>query len=143
MRSAAETLRRRACACRKEESGKEENLVLRRLPLIVGVVLVADFLLWGMLWHWFGWKLAIVETGATTVIGLAVILYYERRWSETVVKRIESQPLLLDGWSFEKILLLIAGIVLLIPGFATDLVGLLLLMPGVRRAIVHLVQTWT
>jgi len=89
-----------------------------------------------MLSYWFSWKLALTETGLTTIVGLAVIAYYEWRWSEAVAKRFDSESGLFDAWSLEKILLLVAGIVILIPGVLTDVLGLLLLMPAVRRMIV-------
>ena len=107
--------------CRKQ--GNKEYLVARRLPLILCVVMGMDALLWGMLWYWFGWKVGLIETGATTVIGLTVILYYEWRWSEAVAKRLELEPATLDSWTLERILLLISGIVFLIPGVVTDLLG--------------------
>jgi UPF0716 protein FxsA len=116
--------------------------VARRLPLIFCVVLTLDVMLWGVLWYWFGWKVGLVETGGTALLGLSVIFYYEWRWSESVAKRLESEPASLDRWSLEKMLLLIAGLVFLIPGVVTDLLGVLLLMPGVRRAIVNLFQFW-
>jgi UPF0716 family protein affecting phage T7 exclusion len=118
-----------------------EYPVARRLPLILCVVVGLDVLLWGMLWYWFGWKVGLIETGATTVVGLAVIVYYEWRWSESIAKRLELEPATLDSWSLERILLLISGIVFLIPGVVTDLLGALLLMPGVRRTIVNLLQS--
>jgi UPF0716 family protein affecting phage T7 exclusion len=110
--------------------------VLRRLPIIICAVVVLDLLFWGMLSYWLGWSYGLVETGLTTIAGLAVIIYYEWRWSDAVTKRIESEPRLLDGWVFEKVLLLIAGIVLLIPGVLTDCLGIAMLMPAVRRMIV-------
>jgi UPF0716 protein FxsA len=115
--------------------------VARRLPLIVCLMVGVDALLWGMLWYWFGWKVGLIETGATTVIGLLVILYYEWRWSEAVAKRLELEPATLDSWSLEKMLILISGIVFLIPGVVTDLLGVLLLVPGVRRTIVNFLQS--
>ena len=77
----------------------------------------------------------MAENGLTTVLGLAVILYYEWRWSEAVAERLMSEPAVLDGWALEKILLLVAGIILVIPGFLTDIFGLVLLVPRVRRLI--------
>lgn len=84
---------------------------------------------------WWGWKPTLAENGLTTVLGLAVILYYEWRWSEAVAERLMSEPAVLDGWALEKILLLVAGIILVIPGFLTDIFGLVLLVPRVRRLI--------
>jgi UPF0716 family protein affecting phage T7 exclusion len=119
--------------CRESE---EEDVVLRQLPLVICVVVLLDFLFWGFLSYWFGWQLGLTETAVTTIAGLVVIVYYEWRWSEAVAKRLESEPGLLDSWSLEKILLLVAGIVFLIPGLVTDCLAVLLLMPGIRRMIV-------
>jgi UPF0716 protein FxsA len=110
-------------------------VVFRRIPFIVFLFVAFDFLLLAALCYWFGWRPALAENGLTTVIGLVVILYYEWRWSEGVAKRLESEPAILDDWALERILLLVAGIVLLIPGVLTDVLGLILLMPRVRRLI--------
>jgi UPF0716 family protein affecting phage T7 exclusion len=109
--------------------------VFRRLPIIICAVVGLDLLLLGALSYCFDWRFALFESIATTVIGLAVIIYYEWRWSDVVAKRLESEPRLIDSPSLEKILLLVAGIVLLIPGVLTDVFGLVLLTPGVRRLI--------
>ena len=110
--------------------------MLRRLPFIIFLFVAFDFLLLGVFTYWLGWKPALAENGLTTVIGLVVILYYEWRWSEAVAGRIESEPAALDSWCLERILLLVAGIVLLIPGVMTDVLGLLMLIPSVRRLMV-------
>jgi UPF0716 protein FxsA len=109
--------------------------VLRRLPLIICAVVVLDWLFLGALFYCFGWRLPLVENIIATVIGLLAIGYYEWRWSDVVAQYLQSEPGLLDRHSLEKILLLVAGIVLLIPGILTDALGLLLLTPGVRRLI--------
>jgi UPF0716 protein FxsA len=119
----------------RQEMGKEYP-VLRRLPFIIFLVVALDFLLLGGLCCWFGWKPMLAENGVTTIFGLVVILYYEWRWSEGVAERLESEPAILDAWALEKLLVLVAGIILLIPGILTDLLGLLMLMPSVRRLIV-------
>ena len=117
--------------------------MLKRLPFIIFLAVAIDFLLLVMLSCWFGWKPALAEIGLTTIVGLAVILYYEWRWSEAVAKRLELEPAALDSWSLEKILLLVAGIVLLIPGVLTDILGLIVLIPGVRRMIVAYANSTT
>jgi UPF0716 protein FxsA len=110
--------------------------VLKRLPFIIFSLVALDFLALAAFWHWFGWKPALAENGLTTIVGLMVIIYYEWRWSEAVAQRLEIEPAALDSWAIEKILLLVAGIVLLIPGVLTDILGLFLLIPKVRRLIV-------
>jgi UPF0716 protein FxsA len=109
--------------------------VFRRLPIIICAVVALDFWLLGTLSYWCDWRLPLAATIATTVLGLLVIIYYEWRWSERVAKCLESEPGLLDSASLEKILLLVAGIVLLIPGVLTDVLALILMLPRVRRRI--------
>jgi UPF0716 protein FxsA len=115
---------------------EKEHPVLKRLPFILFLLVAVDFLVMAGFWHWFGWKPTLAENGLMTIVGLIVIIYYEWRWSEAVAKRLEIEPVTLDRWSVEKILLLVAGVVLLIPGFLTDILGLVLLIPRVRRLIV-------
>ena len=118
------------------EEGKEtESGVLKRLPIIICVVVALDLLLLGVLSCQFDWKLPLAENIATTIIGLLVIVYYEWRWSEVVAKSLESEPGVIDRLSLERILILVAGVVLLIPGVLTDVLGMLLLVPRVRRLI--------
>jgi UPF0716 protein FxsA len=109
--------------------------VLRRLPVILCAAVAMDLMFFGLFSYYLDWKIALTELTITTVVGLAVIGYYEWRWSGVVAKHLESEPGLLDTSSLERLLLLIAGIVLLIPGVLTDVLGLLLLVPWVRRFI--------
>lgn len=109
--------------------------MLKRLPFIIFLVVACDLLLLGGLTYWWGWKPTLAENGLTTILGLAVILYYEWRWSEAVAARLTAEPAVLDDWALEKILLLVAGIILVIPGFLTDIFGLVLLLPRVRRLV--------
>jgi UPF0716 protein FxsA len=113
-----------------------ENAASRRSPIIaIGALVALDLLLLGMLFCRFDWKLALAETLVTSIAGLLVIGYYEWRWADVVVKSLESEPGVLDRLSLERILLLIAGIVLLIPGVLTDAAALILLVPWVRRLV--------
>jgi UPF0716 family protein affecting phage T7 exclusion len=112
----------------------------RRVPVVVAAIVVLDWIFLAILVCCLGWQLPLAETAVMGTVGLLVIVYYEWRWSEPVAVRLRSEPGLLDRWSFEKILLLVAGLVLLIPGVVTDFMGVLLLMPGIRRTIVHLVN---
>jgi UPF0716 family protein affecting phage T7 exclusion len=125
-------------SCSSSESG--QHTLLTRVPVIIGAILVLDWILLATLVNCYGWELPLGETVIMGVVGLLVIVYYEWRWSEPVAMRLQSEPGLLDRWSFERILLLIAGLVMLIPGVVTDFLGVLLLMPGIRRTIVHLVN---
>jgi UPF0716 protein FxsA len=110
-------------------------MTFRRLPLVICSVVVLDMLLLGTLWYAFHWSLPLASTVTTTIVGLIVIGYYELRWSESVARSLEQEPGLLDRLSLERILLLVAGVILLIPGVMTDVLGLLLILPPVRRFV--------
>jgi UPF0716 protein FxsA len=112
-------------------------MVIRRLLLVVCALVALDFLLLGFLSRECHWGIPLAITILATILGFVVIIYYERRWSEVVAKSLEEEPGLLDRASLEKILLLIAGIVFLIPGILTDVLALILLIPSVRRQIVR------
>jgi UPF0716 protein FxsA len=122
-------------ACSTGWDDDQETPVLRRLPLIICSVVVVDLLLLVTLSCQVGWRVPLFEFVATTGMGVFVIVYYEWRWSATVAKCLELEAGLLDAKSLERMLLLVAGIILLIPGLLTDLLGLVLLVPWVRRQI--------
>ena len=109
--------------------------MLKRFPLVVCALIAMDLLLKGMVGCCFDWRISLTKTIVTAVLGLSVIAYYEWRWSAAVVARLEKEQGYFDSWSFERILLLIAGIVLVFPGIMIDFVGVVLLMPWVRRLI--------
>ena len=109
--------------------------MLKRLPFVLFVAVAFDFLLLAALWRWFGLKPTLVGNGLTTVAGLAIIIYYEWRWSETIAMHLERDAAALDSWAIEKLLLLVAGIVMLNPGLLTVLCAVKLLVPRVRHLI--------
>jgi UPF0716 protein FxsA len=110
--------------------------------VVVCLIVALDWFLLGALFYGIGWKIPLIETVAMAILGLVVLVYYERRWSETVVEQLESEPGFLDRWSLDKMLILVAGLVLLLPGVLTDVAGLLLLMPAMRRTLVNLAQLY-
>ena len=118
-----------------EEGSEKEGIVLRLLPIIICVLVALDLLLLGGIFYRFDWGLPLAWTVVTTVAGLAVIVYYEWRWSDVVAKTLELEPGILDCQSLERMLLLVAGVVLLIPGVLTDVLGLMLLAPQIRRLV--------
>ena len=66
------------------------------------VVVVSDFLLLAVLSCWYSWKFTLAENGLMAIAGLAVIFYYQWRWSEAVANRIESEPTPHDGWILRR-----------------------------------------
>jgi len=71
------------------------------------------------------------------LIGLVVITHYQPRWSKAIAESLDADCLnaVSDPRCLEELLLLAAGILVLIPGVIGDVVGLLLLVPWVRRRI--------
>jgi UPF0716 protein FxsA len=123
------------CSCVARWDGDGEDDVLRRLPIIICGVVALDLLLVVTFSCCFGWRLPLAEVVATSAFGLSVIVYYELRWSKAVMKCLASETGLLDRQSLERMLLLVAGVVLLIPGILTDTLALVLMVPWVRRQI--------
>jgi len=109
--------------------------MLGRLPFIICVIVTLDLLFKVLPSFFVGWRVPLTAAVATAALGVLVILYYQWRWSEAVTKRLEAEPGLLDSESFAKMLLLVAGIMLLVPGILTDTLAVVLLVPWVRRQI--------
>jgi UPF0716 protein FxsA len=118
-----------------EGPGRTGTEMFRRLLLAACIIVAADVAIFAALSCLFGWRLTTAELAVTTVIGLAAILRYERRWADMVTRRLESDQRPLEAAFIEKTLLLVAGIIILIPGVLTDAIGLLLIVPWVRRRI--------
>jgi UPF0716 family protein affecting phage T7 exclusion len=122
------------CCYRPETEGRN-RAIIGKLPAILVAAVLADLLLAVVLSFGLDWRPVLTETVTATAIGLAVIFYYVWRCSETVAERLETHPAGLDEGSLEKILLLVAGLMLLIPGVFSDVTGLVLLVPWVRRQL--------
>jgi UPF0716 protein FxsA len=80
----------------------------------------------------------LVELALTAFVGLTILRHGGfktiRKVQAAVMRGEQTQPVALDG-----AVLLFAGLLLVIPGFLTDLVGALLLIPVARRLFVRLV----
>jgi UPF0716 family protein affecting phage T7 exclusion len=109
--------------------------MLKRLPILIGAIIVLDILAKIIICWQVDWKIPLFKTISTAILGLLVIVYYECRWSNFVADRLTQEPGFLDSLSREKLLLLVAGLMLVLPGFLCDFVGLLLLLPSGRRWI--------
>jgi len=106
------------------------------LPLIV--VLLAVPLVELYLLIWVGARIGAVSTILLSLLTAVLGVYLVRRQGFAVLARIGGavegrEPLARD--LLEGFLLLVAGICLLLPGFFTDLIGFLLLVPQLRRGI--------
>jgi UPF0716 protein FxsA len=97
------------------------------LPVLEIVVFVAVALTIG-----FGWALAAVL--ATSLTGAAMLRYGGAQMSRIRVVLGPQRVTALEADSAGT-MFLIAGILLLIPGFITDVIGVLLLIAPLRRAV--------
>jgi len=114
----------------------DSGFILRILYLILlfSLVPIADMYVLLQLVELVPKHILMAVVTATGVLGLFLVFLVIRSVLETMHGRIK------DGYYpgvefFELAGLLIAGVLLITPGFVGDVVGLLLLLPGLRRAI--------
>jgi len=118
----------------------DSGFILRILYLILlfSLVPIADMYVLLQLVELVPKHILMAVVTATGVFGLFLVFLVIRSVLETMHGRIK------DGYYpgvefFELAGLLIAGVLLITPGFVGDVVGLLLLLPALRRAIGRLV----
>lgn len=82
----------------------------------------------------FGWRMALAEVLASAILGVLVV-----RWQNVkILQRVRSQ--LAAGETptatvLHGVLILFAGLLLVMPGILTDILGLLLLIPPFRKLL--------
>ena len=90
-----------------------------------------------MLARYVSVKFAVLEIVATALLGLVILSYLKSRYLPNVMAKLTAgespAEVLLDAG-----LIVLAAILLILPGMVTDLAGLLLLIPPVRWLIVGL-----
>ena len=114
------------------------------LKLTIATLVVAwmcGLLLLGALADHISWKIAILETVATGLLGVAVIRYLSSRLERRVVAKLVAGEFLGDAL-VDAILIFLGGVLLVLPGLLSDAAGLLLLIPPVRWLIVALLRRW-
>jgi UPF0716 family protein affecting phage T7 exclusion len=109
--------------------------MLRRLLSVLCVLVTVDLLMLVVMSYFVDWRLPLGESIVMVVVGLAVLTHYQSRWSKAIAESLDADCLhaASDRHCVEELLLLVAGILLLVPGALGDVVGLLLLVPWVRR----------
>ncbi len=104
--------------------------------IVVGLVLIALTelcLLVAFVMH-FGLQSLLIWSTSTALIGLFLVKRIGADpWTE--FKNALWQGDLPDAETLNSLLILLAGAILILPGIATDMLGLVLLMPGVRKSI--------
>lgn len=117
------------------------KVMLRILVLLIIVVPVIE--IWGLTTasHWIGW----IPTLAICILTGFVGAWLAKRQGLKVLMDVQRQlergqlpgDALLDGMS-----ILAGGIFLLTPGFFTDVIGFILLLPWSRRIVKVFIRNW-
>lgn len=81
------------------------------------------------------WQFALLEILASGLLGLAVTRYVISQFGRRIVSRLAAQEFPGNVLAHGAILY-IAGVLLMLPGVMSDVVGLLLLLPPVRWLVV-------
>jgi UPF0716 protein FxsA len=113
------------------------------MPILLGVVLllVAEVAVVAVVSSWigFGWTLLLL-LGTTLLGGWLVRREGSRAWRSFSAAVAEGRPpgrAALDG-----MLILIGGLLVLLPGFISDVLGLLCLLPPTRRLLGRALVGW-
>ncbi|MCE5269477.1 MAG: FxsA family protein [Planctomycetaceae bacterium] len=110
----------------------------RFLVVITCLLLAADLLLLAPLCVVLGWRFLAMQGIVTAGIGILVIGYYEWRWAGAIAERLGGEsPEPLNSCCLEKVFLVLAAALLILPGALTDVLGLALLTPPIRRLAAH------
>lgn len=100
------------------------------LGLVMAEVAVFLMVAWA-----FGSFVAIVALMATSVLGLAVLARMGRRLAGRVADILSQRDFGAPAARSSGVLTTIAGLLLVLPGFITDCIGLLLLVPAVQERL--------
>ena len=116
----------------------------RRFPtrvvyLLIGLILVADAAGIVVAACYVPWKILCIVPVATLLLGLAVIGIALFRYGGDIAAKLDEDENLDDRLA-SKLLLLLAGVLLILPGFLTDILGLALLLPQTRRFLLAAVK---
>jgi UPF0716 protein FxsA len=107
--------------------------------IAIAVLVVVELVLLVLSAVCLRWWVPVAESLIAAILGLFVIGYALQHYREAVFARLDS-----DVCSDDRLAngpwLLLAGVLLLIPGLLTDLVGLALLVPSVRHAAIRAVR---
>jgi UPF0716 protein FxsA len=107
--------------------------------LLIAAV-VADVALFSVVAWYLGWGWTLVNGAATALLGLAVGIYCVWRYGGAVASRLDNDDRI-DDRLLGGLLLLVAAFLLLLPGFISDIAGLVLLVPAVRRRLVRALRS--
>ena len=108
------------------------------MPLFVLIaslaVIVAEIVVFVEVADEVGTLTAILLCVMTTMLGMTVLRTQSGNTAAVIRERLEKNESLLEG-IYDGFFMLMAGLLLLLPGFISDAAGLLLLLPPVRHLL--------
>jgi UPF0716 protein FxsA len=108
------------------------------LIVILVAVMIEIPLSLGVAWLAGGWILLATHI-ASAALGLSVIGYTSRRYGAQFVESLNTD-VVRDDHLARKIILLLAGFLLLIPALQSNLAGLIFLLPSIRELFVRRIR---
>lgn len=117
--------------------GESQLMLIRRL-LVFGYPLVEILLLWFVA-SIVGWLTAILLVIAGLPAGAALI----RNSASKFLSARDAEETQRDSIIQSSTGMFLAGLFIMIPGFLTDVLGLLLLIPPIQRRVMSRIGSWT
>lgn len=116
--------------------------MLKFIALLLFVLIITDITTAFIIASNTNWLFSLSIMLGSALLGLAVIFYVILRYRSIICKDIlnilDDNLMDTDDKLTDKYLMLISGGLLILPGYSTDAVGLILLLPFVRRCTVSL-----
>jgi UPF0716 protein FxsA len=110
------------------------DVVRRRLRTVVGLTALAELVVFVLVAAWIGLGWTIVATLVTSVLGWVLLASQGRRTLADLRQRARSREA--AGRELgDAGLVAVGGLLMVLPGFLGDLVGLLCLLPGTRGLV--------
>lgn len=131
LRSPVEIVSKRG---KSRKPNRKPAMRMNPLPLVFLAAPLAEIVAFGIVVQWLGFWSALALVLLTSLVGLLIV----RHQGFGLISKLSR--LARDGNAPGRgvgadLLILIAGLLLLIPGFLTDIIGLVLLLPFVRKRL--------
>ena len=107
----------------------------RRFLVIFFAVAVVETTLLVAVGKYVGWWLVIGESLVSAAVGIGLTSFALWRYAPALINRLNTEESCEDEL-ISSLVLAVAGVLLLIPGFITDALALALLFPAMRRLLV-------
>ena len=107
---------------------------MRILSLLLIAYPLAEIIAFGLVVQWLGFWTALLLVLATSVLGVLIIRHFGFGMAAKMA-RMARTGIAPDAGMGKDVATIAAGFLLMIPGFITDVLGLLLLIPFVRKAV--------